>query len=505
MKVIFITAASDSHRRRTYRLASKLYGHSNSITGPLILGHLLENAGHDVEVYEELNEDLDFDKLKDADVYCLYTMTSTAKRAYFLADQLHATTGARVLIGGMHASFRPQEAAEHADQVVVGEAETVIVDVVEGRITDRIVQAPLLRDLDSVPFPDYSLLKTPCEAANVMTTRGCPFTCTFCTTTRMFHPYRRRSVDSVMAGLRYYKQLGFKYMNFEDDNFTANKPRAKEICRRMIAEGLVFRETFFFGRVDLAKDEEMVTLLEQAHLTRVLIGIESLNQAALDKINKHQKIADIEKCAQVLSRHKIRLIVSLVLGIDSDGPHDIQAGVSFAKRINAYQLQPAILTPFPGTVDYQQYCREHRMLTVDWELYDMMHVVFEPSLMTPWELEEQFLRATRNFYSFFSSFEIMKRFGVRFGLRRVGLSVVLRIGTALVEGISVFGRGTYYYRLRHLAPDHRQPSQRHLPSVVSNEAASPHRHHGAPTSGPDNSPRPISLTASRSGGRGTGH
>lgn len=104
---------------------------------------------------------------------------------------------------------------------------------------------------------------------------------TFCTTSRMFAPYRKRSVDNVIEEIRMYKNMGFKYMNFEDDNFTADKERAKEICRRMIDEGLVFKETFFFGRTDLADDEELLGLLRDAHLTRVLIGIESLNQKRL--------------------------------------------------------------------------------------------------------------------------------------------------------------------------------------------------------------------------------
>jgi radical SAM superfamily enzyme YgiQ (UPF0313 family) len=357
MKIVFITPASDLRRNPLYRLGNLLYGHPNSITGPLILGHILKNAGHEVEVYEELYKNVDLKVCDDADVVGLYTMTSNAPRAYLLADELRAK-GKRVLIGGMHASAMPDEALRHADQVVTGEAETIIVDIVEGRLTDPLIHAPCITDLDSVPFPDYSILKTRCDVANVMTTRGCPFRCSFCTTSRMFSPYRERSIDSVISELRYYKSLGFKYMNFEDDNFTANKERTKAILRRMINEGLTFRETFFFGRTDLATDEEMLTLLEKAHLTRVLVGIESLNQESLDTINKHQKISDIERCAKALSRHKIRLIASLVLGIDTDGPEDIRRGVAFAKKINAYQLQPAVLTPFPGTPVYEQYCRE---------------------------------------------------------------------------------------------------------------------------------------------------
>src|SRR5690606_35918006 len=113
--------------------------------------------------------------------------------------------------------------------VVVGEAEKVIVDVMEGNIKEDIIYAPPIENLDDVPFPDYSLLKTPCQAANIMTSRGCPFNCIFCTTSRMFYPYRYRSPDNVIEELKLYKSMGFKYVNFEDDNFTANKPRAKEI------------------------------------------------------------------------------------------------------------------------------------------------------------------------------------------------------------------------------------------------------------------------------------
>jgi radical SAM superfamily enzyme YgiQ (UPF0313 family) len=245
MKIVFITPASDIRRNPMYRLGNKLYGHPNSITGPLILGHILKNAGHEVEVYEELFNNVPLKVCDGADAVCLYTMTSNAPRAYLLADRLRAA-GKRVLIGGMHASAMPDEALEHADQVVTGETETIITDVIEGRIRGRLIHAPCVTDLDAVPFPDYSILRTRCDVANVMTTRGCPFRCSFCTTSRMFSPYRERSIESVLSELKYYKKLGFKYMNFEDDNFTANKERTKEILRRMISEGLVFRETFFF-------------------------------------------------------------------------------------------------------------------------------------------------------------------------------------------------------------------------------------------------------------------
>lgn len=450
MKIVFITPTAWLRRIPGYRFGGKIYGHPNSITGPLILGGILKQAGHEVEVYEELNAKVEIEKLLDTtDVFSFYVMTSTAPRAYELADLVHARSKARVLMGGYHVTAMPQEAMQHADQIIVGEGEQVILDVVEGRITDRLVHGIPNCDLDKVPFPDYSILKTPCDCANVLTTRGCPFRCSFCTTSRMFAPYRQRSVENVMAEIRMYKNMGFQYMNFEDDNFTADKERAKEICRRMIREGLVFKETFFFGRTDLARDEELLQLLHDAHLTRVLIGIESLNQEALDSVGKGQNIEDIRRAAKACADHGIRLIASIVLGIDADNAEDMRRSVEFAKSVHAYQLQCAILTPYPGTPVYEQYKREGRIICDDWEQFDMMNVTFQPANMSPWELQEQFYQSAKYFYDFKSARDIRKLFGWEFGIRRFGLAVMSRLGVLGAHEMAKHAKNSYFYKLMH--------------------------------------------------------
>lgn len=450
MHIVFITPASALRRLPFYRLGSRFYGHPNAITGPLILGGILKKAGHTVEVYEELNGKVPLEKcLKKADVFSLCAMTSTAPRAYRLADIIHASSDARVIIGGIHASALPEEAAAHADHVIVGEGESVILDVVENRQTDKIIYTSPPEDLDALPLPDYSILKTPCDCANIMTTRGCPFRCSFCTTSRMFAPYRQRSVDSVIEEIRIYKKMGFRYMNFEDDNFTADKERAKEICRRMIAENLVFKETFFFGRTDMAEDEELMDLLEKAHLNRVLIGIESLNEKALEEIHKGQRPADILRAARSCREHRIRLIASLVLGIDADTRDDIRRAVRFASDLDAYQLQPAILTPYPGTPVYEQYLAEERMLVPDWEQYDMMNVTFIPRNMAPWELQDEFYRAVTKFYSFSSAFRIGKLFGREYTVRRLGLWFFSHLGASGARFAARYVRKSFYYKLKH--------------------------------------------------------
>lgn len=377
-------------------------------------------------------------------------MTSNSLRGYGLADIIHEKSNARVIMGGMHATWETEEALKHADQVIIGEGEKVILDVVEGRIKDRVVHGIPIENLDEVPFPDYSILKTPCVAANVISTRGCPFRCTFCTTSRMFAPYRQRSIDNVIAEIRMYKEMGFKYLNFEDDNFTADKERAKEICRRMIAENLTFKETFFFGRTDLADDEELLQLLHDAHLTRVLIGIESLNQEALNSIHKGQNIENIRRAGAACQKYGIRLIASIVLGLDEDTIEDMNRSIQFAKDINAYQLQPAVLTPFPGTPVYEQFEKEGRMITHKWDRFDMMNVTFQPNHMTPWELQEEFYHAAKFFYDFKSSRIIGNIFGKEYGRRRWWLAFFARLGTWGAHVASKAAKGSVYYDLRHL-------------------------------------------------------
>jgi radical SAM superfamily enzyme YgiQ (UPF0313 family) len=479
VNITFIVPAMWMKRNPIYRLGGKLYGHSNPITGPLILGGICKRAGHHVEVYQELTDSVNYRRLfKTTDVLCLYTMTSLAPRAYEIADAFHERGHARVIIGGMHASALPEEAMRHADQVMVGEGESTILDVVEGRLTDPIVRAEPVCDLDQVPFPDYSILKSPCTCANIMTSRGCPYRCSFCTTSRMFAPYRRRSVDSVIAEIRYCHELGFRYMNFEDDNFTADRGRAKEICRRIIDEGLQFEETFFFGRTDLANDEELLDLLSAAHLNRVLIGIESLNQDALDAIDKHQDVEDIRRATIACRDHGIRVIASCVLGLDEDGKEDIRRTVRFASSVDAYQIQPAILTPYPGTPVYEQFKREGRLISNNWQDYSMLNVTFQPKKMSPWDLQMEMYHAIDDFYTFPSAIRIGKLFGVEYGLRRIYLAIVTSWVPTLAEFVADHVPPLVYYRLKHTPwmfdPEHAcEPVQMGQEDAVSDGTGEP--------------------------------
>lgn len=186
MKIVLIEPASTEAN-----VYSKLH---MPLLGPIYLGTILKNRGHEVEIYNENIYRPDYARL-NADIIGISILTSTAKRGYEIARQFPKE---KVIIGGVHASLSPEEALQFSRQVVIGEAEEVIVDIVEGSIKDTIVRGEAVQDLDILPYPNFSLIKGFKPSPLVMpisTSRGCPFDCTFCSVTKV-------DVNTVSAVLR---------------------------------------------------------------------------------------------------------------------------------------------------------------------------------------------------------------------------------------------------------------------------------------------------------------
>jgi len=194
---------------------------------------------------------------------------------------------------------------------------------------------------------------------------------------------------------------------------------------------LIFKETFFYARTDMFDDSELLDLLKRANFRRVFIGIESLNQQSLKYVNKKQTLTNIEQMRDQLNKYKFKLIASFVIGLDHDDIEDIQRMVSFSKEINAYQLQPQILTPYVGTPIHDQLETEGRILTKDWEKYDMMHVVFQPKNMTPRTLQQEFFNALNSFYSLRSPWNDFKHLGWMDGMKKIAFNMVIKFGAKM--------------------------------------------------------------------------
>jgi len=390
--------------------------------GTLILGTMMKKRGWEVELFVEDFRKVDFDAVASADLVGISTITSTAPRAYAIADRVRAM-GIPVLMGGPHVTYLTEEALDHADFVVRGEGEAALAAFIEAREkgtgyaevpnlsyrdgTGAAVHnsmAPRVSDLDRVPFPDFSLLRPDAKGTKhmssipVLTSRGCPFDCSFCSVTGMFgRKYRFRSTANIIEELRGYndrKNLIFFY----DDNFAADPKRTRELCEAMIREKFRFKWTTQV-RADVARDPDLVGLMKKAGCHTLYIGFESVNPDALEDMKKKQTVEEIARAVKVFRRHRIHVHGMFVLGFDQDDWRSVRKTVRWAKRARLTSSQFLILTPLPGSAFYDRIAAENRIRFHDWALYDAHHAVFQPARFSLPDLQKAQSFAHRKFYS----------------------------------------------------------------------------------------------------------
>jgi anaerobic magnesium-protoporphyrin IX monomethyl ester cyclase len=381
-----------------------------------ILGTQLQEAGYTVKIFMGTGDLLPWSQIIQADLVGISTTTATCREAYQIAGKLRAH-GIPVVIGGMHATFMPDEALQFADYVVRGEAENSFLPLVRA-IKAGLVPADIpgvsywkdnekfhndlmktLVDMDTLPIPDLSLLEKSSSMFTipVMTSRGCPYNCTFCCVTEVFgRHYRHRSTASILEELNRYRG---KSIFFCDDNFAAKPELTKELLRGMIASDIKLKGWGAQVRVDAAHDDELLSLMKRSGCAIVYIGFESINPATLQKYNKQQTVADIEKAILRFHDYGIRIHGMFVVGADTDTVETIRQTASFAYQTRIDSIQFMILTPFPNTPFYDKLESEGRILTRDWSLYDGHHTVFQPALISPEELQLETIKAMKSFYS----------------------------------------------------------------------------------------------------------
>ena len=351
------------------------------------------------------------------DLVGISTITPTVKRGYAFADECRSQ-GIPVILGGPHVTFLPEEALAHADLVVRGEGERAmdaLLDLwgaghVKAADADYAAvpnlswmdatgaahhnpKGPWIADLDALPVPDFSVADgtADCRFAGkttvmVQTSRGCPFDCSFCSVTGMFgKKFRCRSVASVLEEIRRYDRRDH-FVFFCDDNFAANRRRARELVEAMIREKFRFRWSTQV-RTDLARDPELVRLMRRAGCHTVFVGFESVNPQSLAEMHKSQTLEDITKAIRVIQDAGIHIHGMFVFGFDDDDWNTVEATVDFARRMKLTSVQLLILTPLPGSELYGRLGAQARITSRDWDLYDTHHVVFRPGGFTAFDLQ----------------------------------------------------------------------------------------------------------------------
>ena len=351
----------------------------------------------EVKIIDENVDPVDFDF--PADLVAVSLMTPLAPRGYAIADRFREK-GIPVVIGGVHATMAPEEAARHADTVVVGEGELLWPEVIEdfraGSLKKRYVR-DRFAPLTSLPLPRRELLKRGSYLFQntLQTTRGCPNDCDFCSVSSFYgRTYRFRPVGEVIEEI---KTLKGNLIFFVDDNIIGNRTYARELFENLKP---LKRRWVSQATLNLTRDRRLLTLARESGCLGLLVGFESLSQSILNNLGKtFYRVHQYREAIQILHDQGIGIQGSFIFGHDDDPPDSFDQVVDFCQDNKMDAVLFSLLTPFPGTRIFDRFLEEKRLLHFNWEKYDMNHVVFRPKQMTPEALEKRFLGAYKKIYS----------------------------------------------------------------------------------------------------------
>jgi radical SAM superfamily enzyme YgiQ (UPF0313 family) len=352
----------------------------------------------DIQLFDEGIADVPLDV--EADLIGLTVITGTASRAYELADHFRRR-GVTVALGGPHVTLIPEDAAPHADAVVVGYAEDawpqLLRDFKAGHMRSRYDQAPDL-DLANRPFARRELLPSRRFLTNNVfeATRGCVHNCDFCVVPAAWgRKPLQKPVADVVADIR---QHGARKLIFVDLNLIADRAHALQLFAALIPLRL---QWYGLATVLLAEDPALLELAARSGCKGLLMGLESISPQNLRQ--SHKGFNSPEKYVQVVERlhqHGIALQGCFVFGLDHDGPEVFLKTAEFAVQARIDLPRFAIVTPFPNTALYLRLQAEGRILTRNWELYDGQHAVFRPAKLSVDELQQGTEAAWKYAYSF---------------------------------------------------------------------------------------------------------
>ena len=390
---------------------------------PLGLGMVAALTPPDVEVSLTDENVAAIDFQEETDLVGITVLTITAQRAYEIADIFRAR-GIKVVLGGIHASFLPDEAGQHADAVVIGEAEEtwprLIADFKTNKLQKRYKQGKR-SPLNNLPIPRRDLFtKGAYLIKNTLAaTRGCPYSCSFCSVSSFFgRTYRCRPVQDVVKELDTFN--GGKYFFFVDDNIIGSPKFAKELFRAMIPYKIKW---FGQASVTIAKDDELLELAAASGCVGLLIGFESISPANLATVGKKINVVD-EYQAVIKKIHSrgIGIHGFFITGLDEDKEDVFERTVRFAQKMKLESAGFAYPMPLPGTAFYDSLDKEGRIITREWSRY-ANEIVFEPKLMSRQVLQEGHAWASQEFFSLPS---IWRRVGLAH--RNLGLIWAINLG-----------------------------------------------------------------------------
>ena len=405
--------------------------------GPLILAAIAQRKGYRVHLIDAKEQGRPLEEVSREiaalrpDYLGLSATTISVTNAARIAERVkELVAGVVTIVGGPHVSAVPErtlEAFASLDYGVVGEGEHSLFDLLERlesgeavdgvqglafRRGDSIVanpRAPYIDDLDELPPPAWDLLcdfphrfqptlfsypKSP--VASLITSRGCPFSCSFCDRSTSGRKGRLHSVEYIVELCRHLEGLGVRHILFVDDLFTVRRERVVALCNAFIANG--FRFTWSCTSHPNLLDLETMQLMKRAGCWQIAYGIESGSPRILNVVKHEVKIPRMRETLHLTRKAGVRAKGYVMLGHPTEGLDSLAETLAFLKTVELDMCQITKFTPYPGTPAYPT-IHKHGSFVENWEEMNAMNFVFVPNGLSREVLETYFDQCYRAFYS----------------------------------------------------------------------------------------------------------
>lgn len=352
---------------------------------------------HEIRIIHENLEDIDYSNGYDLVGITCFTMF--APQVYEIADKFR-NFGVPVVLGGYHPSALPEEAKQHSDSVVIGEAEYIfprlIKDLKKGNLKPFYNNNGPVKSED-IPSLRRELMQYQTFTDGIRITRGCPCRCEFCSITYFFkHCYRKRPIKEVIKEI---KSLPRKYIYIHDANLTADLEYSKALFKAMIREKINKRWLANGNIYSLGKDIEFLKLARKSGCISWTVGFESVCQDSLNMVKKKEnKVEQYAKWINTIKNQGMAINGLFMFGFDEDNTNIFDETINALNRWDIDAGEFNILTPLPGTPLYTKMENEGRLLTKDWGKYTQDQVVFQPNNMTPEELYNGTKKVIKEFH-----------------------------------------------------------------------------------------------------------
>ena len=361
-----------------------------------LAAYLLPND--EVELQDQHVESINLNDSPDLVIIQVYI--TNAYRAYSFADH-YRQRGVYVILGGLHVTSLPEEAAQHADSIFLGPGEETfpqfLKDFRKGRPQKRYYSS--VRTLETLPPLRRDLIKRHLYLVpnSIVVTRGCPHHCTFCYKDAFFDGGKTFYTQRVDDALAEIERLPGRHLYFLDDHLLGNAKFANSLFEGMKGMNRLFQAA---GTVDSILRGDLIEKAAEAGLRSLFVGFETFSTENLKQSNKKQNLQkDYQKAVKRLHDLGIMVNGSFVFGLDDDDQDVFKRTVEWGIENSITTSTYHILTPYPGTALYASMQKEGRILTKNWDLYDTRHVVYKTKGLTTEDLENGYHWAYREFYT----------------------------------------------------------------------------------------------------------